>query len=280
MKIEETARVTMNNNVWLERYGWRASSVDFCEANFTAFKFVAEPMNSASAAPLIGLGVLGALWSKDRDIRALFSLLVAVGVGTVALHATLSAPGQALDEVPMLVLTIALFACLVDAANPGRFSPSALFFFIVSATLGATVWYFRFQHIYLVFLVSYGALVVVIVLVLAGKALLPCLDSVRDATRRRVIRPLFFYGIFAYVAAGFVAWCTDMIFCDTVSAWLGGGLILHPLWHLGAALGTWAAIFNVVAIRADLAQGQRPVLRWCAAGLLPYCDVEDLARDD
>lgn len=266
------------NNIWLST-GWAASSVDFCEANFTVSKFVAEPMNAASAAPLILLGVVGARWSDDRDIQFLFVLLVAVGLGTVALHATLSAPGQALDEVPMLVLTIALFACLVDAVNPGRFSPTALFASTVSATLAVIVWYFRFQHIYLVFLVSYGALVVAIVLSLAARALIRRSDSKRDATRRRVIRPLFFYGIVAYVVAGFVAWCTDMLFCDSVSAWLGGGLLLHPLWHLGAALGTWAAIFNVVAIRADLAQGQRPILRWCAAGLLPYCRVVETHDD-
>ncbi|KAJ8599576.1 hypothetical protein CTAYLR_004670 [Chrysophaeum taylorii] len=264
------------NNLWRTRYDLGKSSVDFCERNFSLTPWVAEPFNAASAAPLIGLGLVGYARcrraTKSRGFAVLFALLVLVGIGTVALHGTLTSAGQAADEVPMLVLTVGLLATIVDVERPrakGLVTSTCL------AAVGLIVWYFRFQHLYLVFLASYGTLVVAIIGLLARLAFVPRSDPARDRVRRQVIKPLFLYGLASYVCAGFVAWCTDMLLCETVSQLFLGGLVLHPLWHLGSGLGSWCAIYAVIAAR-DERRGQAATRLTWLAGLLPCVDHDEL----
>lgn len=268
-----TRRYAMKHaNFWQDRFHWGTSSVDFCEKNFVVSPYVAEPCNSVSAAPLIGLGLIGCRKCQrttgNLGFALLFFLLVIVGVGTVMLHATLTAVGQAADEIPMLLLTIGLLACMIDAVNPGK---RWLLPVTVIAAVVVIVWYIRFQHMYLVFIFSYGLLVVAIIAQLARWAFIARSDARRDAVRVNVIRPLFLYGLGSYVCAGFVAWCTDMLLCDTVSEVFFGGLFLHPLWHFGSAFGTWCAIYAVIAAR-DERRGETPRLTWLA-NILPCVDL-------
>ena len=70
---------------------------------------------------------------------------------------------------------------------------------------------------------------------------------------------------------------TDMIFCESVSHVLFGGLFLHPLWHLGSGVGSWCAIYATIAARDQLkvANGdkktKKPQFKWLF-GCLPCVD--------
>lgn len=261
---------------WQDEFStWGSSSVDFCEENFETSVYVAEPFNTISAAPLIGLGLIGFSrcggfqGGENISFALLFLTLVAVGVGTVMLHATLTAVGQACDEIPMLILTVGLVSTILDAEYSKR--PPWLLPATFLAMAGVIVLYLHVQHMYVAFLSMYSLLVACIIAKLASWSFVARDNSKSEAVRKTVIKPLFLYGIGSYIGAGVVAWCTDMAFCDTVSKLLFGGLFLHPLWHLGSALGTWFAIYAVMAARDDLSGRKTPSIVWLA-NVLPCVD--------
>ena len=104
--------------------GWPAASVDFCESNYESSRYVAEPINALSALPYLYFGWYGASAIRGGDaweqtaFRLAFRCLFLIGVGTFALHATLTAPAQALDEIPMLLLSLDLMF-LMSQVNAG-----------------------------------------------------------------------------------------------------------------------------------------------------------------
>ena len=112
-----------------ETLGFSPSSVDFCEPNFERSAWVAEPWNAASSLPYVALGIFGvcvanpmrrapAAHGWERPAFALAYLLTAViGAGSVALHATMIAPGQAADEAPMLLLNAVLVFILCELGS-------------------------------------------------------------------------------------------------------------------------------------------------------------------
>mmetsp|Transcript_19251 Transcript_19251/g.24991 ORF Transcript_19251/g.24991 Transcript_19251/m.24991 type:complete len:268 (+) Transcript_19251:122-925(+) len=260
-------------NPYLERFGGE-SSVDFCEANFTVHSHVAEPYNTVSAIFLIGLGILGCIHcaGKANAYVALFILLIFVGFGTIALHATLSAHGQAADEVPMLLLTVGMVACLAEARGLIR-NKIVLGLFTLLASIAVVLWYFYFQHNYIIFILSYSIMVAFIVFYLGYLSFYPRTSPELDRARKNLIQPLFLYGIASYLGFGFFAWITDMLLCDTVSQFFFGGLFLHSLWHLGAAIGSWCGIFAILAVREEFHGQPPPQLTWLCAGLLPCISI-------
>ena len=133
------------------------------------------------------------------------------------------------------------------------------------------MWYLRCQHMYVVFLCVYSSMVVCVIVKLASWSFVARRDSRSEEVRHTVIRPLFLYGIGSYVGFGTVAWCTDMIFCDKMSKFLFGAWFLHPLWHLGSGLGTWIAIYTVMAARDDLSGNNTPRIVYLAH-ILPCVD--------
>ena len=265
-------------------WGPITSSVDFCEPNYEGTRFVAEPANAASSLILVWVGLAGLVGARRRERQSpggrwhdlsfacLYGTLAAVGAGSVMLHLTLTAWGQALDEIPMLLLALFILAALLElpAAEQGLARP-----WLPAATLAAcaaaVAVYTTFREFYGVFLLCYISCVVVIVLRLGSLALRPRSSPGPEAIRVGFIRPFFLGGVAAYIGCGSVAWVFDFLLCDAVSSALGpllGTAFLHPLWHVGAGVGTFLAIQVLAAARAE-AIGARPVLRW-AAGALPF----------
>ena len=177
------------------------SSVDFCERNFNRVYWVAEPYNTVSALPLMALAVLGAMRcirAKDGSLAEawLFFTLFLVGVGTVALHATLTTLGQALDEIPMLLLTTWLAAQIERARGAKHMLiPTTIF------SLASVAWYLKYQSLYALFILCYSCIVAYVVLRLAYLAFK---KSDKDDIRTNAIKPLFLFGVASYVLCGFV----------------------------------------------------------------------------
>ena len=262
-----------DQNPYISELGLSRASVDFCEANFRTLPWIAEPFNTFSALPLILLG----FWGMVRCLRAgnsegfaaLFGLLLLVGLGTITLHATLTTIGQAFDEVPMLLLAVGFVACIEKGQGRQHVAlPTVL------ASIITVVWYFLFQHLYVVFLLSYSCIVAYIVIRLGVLAF----GGSSSLRQRNVIRPLFCLAITSYVLLGFLAWTTDMLLCDSVSEFLFGGLFLHPLWHLAAALGTWFALYAAIASRSSKDDLALTELSWVLGGILPCVDHGRLRR--
>ena len=184
----------------------------------------------------------------------MYSTLAMVGVGSVLLHLTLTAWGQAADEIPMLLLAIFILATLLElpAADKGLLRP-----WLPAATLaacGVTVAvYTTFREFYSVFLGCYISTVVVIVFKMGSLASV----GARRARQRKCEGVSFGRSslVASWLTSAAAASPGSSTFCSaSVCLLLGpmlGTAILHPLWHLGAALGSFLAIQVLVAARAE-----------------------------
>ena len=219
--------------IWLPH----TSSIEFCEANYLLSRHVAEPFNAGSSLLLAIMPLIG-LWAGNPTGELRWTvhwlLFVVVGLGSVCLHATLSALGQALDEVPMVWLAISFLGLMVE--TQGRsWLPLAL----VAAAACQTLIYARFRQYFLVFLASYVSCVIVIVCWAYqwGSA------SVAPSAAACVVRrALWRASLKSYVLLGVSLWLFEMVFCDALQPFFNaaGGLSFHILWHIGAALGSFA----------------------------------------
>ena len=97
-------------------WGAPTASIDWCEQNYALLPWVCEAFNTVSSLAMVLAGALG--FSRQtfaREVRVAFALLVLVGLGSIAFHATLRFELQMLDELPMLYLLEAVQA----AWDPG-----------------------------------------------------------------------------------------------------------------------------------------------------------------
>src|SRR5215218_2837411 len=105
-------------------WGAVTSSVDWCERNYALTPYVAELFNTLSSLAMVVAGVAGAWLHRrvlERRFLLAFALLVLVGLGSVAFHATLRFELQMLDELPMLYLVILMVYVLAEPGPAPRF---------------------------------------------------------------------------------------------------------------------------------------------------------------
>jgi dihydroceramidase len=209
-------------------WGIPTASIDWCEQNYTITPFVAEFWNTLSSLAMVTAGLMG-LFSRRfaKEIRLAFALLVLVGLGSVAFHATLRFELQMLDELPMLYLVTWLVWLLVENGPErrlGRWFPALLVGYVLLATAGATL--NRGDAQFLAFHISFGALEIFCLLRVTWLALRP---------ENRAVRRRFAVGLAAYVT-GIAVWFVDLKACHWVSVTLPAhGLPnpeLHAWWHV------------------------------------------------
>jgi dihydroceramidase len=94
-------------------WGEPTSTIDWCEPNYKLTRFVAEPLNTISNLSFVLLGLFGAIHGfreqAKRSYIAMYIMLTAIGLGSMAFHGTLTYLGQQLDELPMVWLLLAAF---------------------------------------------------------------------------------------------------------------------------------------------------------------------------
>ncbi|HSP18365.1 MAG TPA: ceramidase [Myxococcaceae bacterium] len=214
-------------------WGIPTASIDWCEQNYVVTPWVAEFWNTLSSLAMVLAGVVG-LCSRRfaREVRVAFALLVLVGVGSIAFHATLRFGLQMLDELPMLYLVTWLTWLLVEngpTRRSGRWFPVALGIYVLLATAGATL--NRGDAQFLAFHVSFGAME------------MACLARVTQLALRpenRTVRSRFAVGLLAY-AGGIAVWFVDLKRCPWVSVTLPSHGIpnpqLHAWWHVLVSIG-------------------------------------------
>ena len=219
-------------------WGLPTSTVDWCEANYAVSPYVAEWFNTLSSLAMVVAGGLGLRWARSRRVdvrvRAAFALLMLVGVGSVAFHATLRFELQMLDELPMLYLILMLTHLLVADDLPARWRPrlaplllgyAVLTTYLCAFTRGPSQFWF--------FQLSFGSLELLCVV----RACLLWREA--KAGRRRFLR-----GMAAYAVA-VEAWFLDVRFCGRF--W---NPQLHAVWHVLVSYGFLELLRAVESARA------------------------------
>ncbi len=205
-------------------WGEVTSTVDWCEANYLASDFIAEPWNTLSSLAMVVAGILGLIRHRELTgrYRLAFALLVLVGIGSVAFHASLRFGTQLLDELPMVYLVLVIVYVLTGARWRWPFVlAAALLTALASGTRGQVQFY--------VFQIGFGALEL---FALAKTYLLQ-----RQAVPE--VRRLYRYGMLSYAVAVTV-WFVDIRFCGVT-----GDLKLHALWHVLVSAGFYALLLVI-----------------------------------
>ena len=118
-------------------WGVPTASIDWCEQNYAVLPWVAEFWNTLSSFAMVGAGLVGVSTRRfAAEIRVAFALLILVGLGSVAFHATLRFGLQMLDELPMLYLVTWLVWLLVEngpTRRLGSWFPAALVAYVLTA---------------------------------------------------------------------------------------------------------------------------------------------------
>ena len=217
-------------------WGEVTSTVDWCEPNYGVSHFIAEPFNTLSSLAMVAAGIVGLARHRElaRRYRIAFALLVLVGLGSVAFHASLRFATQLLDELPMVYLVLVIVYGLTGARRRWPFV-------LVGALLTALASGTRGQVQFFVFQIGFGALEL---FALAKTYLL----------QRRTepgLRRLYRYGMLSYAVAVTV-WFVDIRFCA-----LTGDLKLHAVWHVLVSAGFYALLL-VIARSSPAAAHEHP----------------------
>ena len=233
------------------------SSVDFCEANYLHFNHVVEWHNAwSSLFGLSSFGLIGIIYNNPtKEIRTFLAylILVLIGLGSTGLHGSLHWIFQSSDELPMLyVCNVLNFSFMEHDAPQGKPNYPMLPYLLALWSILQTVFYYRFQHIYIIFLLVYTVGVVII--------LFNVYRIVVERGHRRgpISRKLGFTGVFSFCCVGFPVWVLDMHYChavlniaDTLLPGLWKGMTPHVLWHFASGFGCYCAAACLTACRLE-----------------------------
>jgi len=227
-------------------WGAVTSSVDWCEINYEHSPFIAEFFNTFSSLAMVIVGGVGA-WLHRTVLEARFILalliVVVVGIGSIAFHATLRFEHQMLDELPMLYSALVMLYILVENRAQRRFGmwfPAALVVWaaivtaLSSQTRGpAQFWAFQLSFTPLEFFALYRVY------------RLQRVSSVPSV--RRVFRT----GMACYLTA-MTLWFVDFRACGFLQSLPAYGIPnpqFHAFWHLFVSFGLYLLVIVIAAER-------------------------------
>ena len=217
------------------------STVDFCEPNFKHSKYVAEPFNTLSSIPLIGLGAYqiyqAISLSLGKRFIAMGISILFVGLGSFLFHLTLLFMGQLADEFAMVCAGVCYFISFHfqdDQSFQYRISILSLgilycLFFLIT--------YLLFKEWYLFFIASFVFLV--------ATTFISAWRSVRvvpDVLGGNLLCNLFYYVLIASTMAA-VFWLPDSVWCEYTQPYQ-----LHALWHIVGLIPPFL-MFTIIASR-------------------------------
>jgi len=272
-----------------------SSSIDFCETNYLLSYHVAEPHNVLSSLwGLSLLGIIGIYWGNptgELRFKIAYAILVFIGIGSAALHGTLHWCFQSSDELPMIYLVIsALYCCLENDTAPYEKSkyPWLPYIFVLLGIINTLV-YFRFQQIYIVFLLTFACMTVAtsilhikIALRQRRVMLAPSASAARNGIGKlagihrnnaRLALRFYTWHYLVYVGIATPVWILDQMWCSKLLPFYNQlpsalrGCTLHVIWHATAGFGAHTILQFLVACRMSVL-GLPCRVRWIL-GIIP-----------
>ena len=257
------------------------SSIDFCETNYLLSPYIVEPHNSLSSIwGLTLLGLIGIYWGNptgELRFKIAYGVLIVIGIGSAGLHGTLHWIFQSSDELPMIYLVLAgLYCCLEnDTALPDKLKYPWLPHMFVLLGIINTLVYFRFQEIYIVFLLTFVSMTTAtfflhIKIALKQRTIArSSIGTVTDVQRNNARLALRFYAwhYLVYLGIASPVWFLDQLWCEKLSPLYDSlpfflrGFTLHVLWHVTAGLGAHTILQFSVACRMTV-RGIPCRIRW------------------
>lgn len=246
------------------------ASIDFCESNYLLSSHVVEPHNVWSS--LLGLslfGILGIVYgnpTKEWRTNIAYTVLVGIGLGSAALHATLHWAFQSADELPMIYLVIcAAYLCLeVDAP---RMKPNypRLPAYLMLLTCINTLIYYTFQHLYAFFLATFVSMLLLLIYLhvkIAWKLISRNkngLQSKNNSKNDKIALRFYLWHYITFVGLASPIWVLDQFYCQhllpfyndsALLPWPLQGMTLHVVWHICAGMGAHCLMQFLCACRA------------------------------
>ena len=262
------------------------ASINFCEEDFVHSSLIAEPANVASALlsypPLALIGLcttVAAGRPQPWRFAVANSAILAIGLGSGALHGLLTATAQGGDELPMLWYVAAGAFCAIDVILHATRSRAAgrpwVALLVLAAMAAATVVYVARREDFTVFFVCFASLGLLIICcfvwINVGVDWHKLLGERGRAAQAGVLLPISI-AIGCCTVLAIWTWMAEMLLCDFVAA--GGGVgvgvgdgdgvgvgdgaggrlarlvwnrCIHPLWHCATALVAYLVVQVLVA---------------------------------
>jgi hypothetical protein len=203
-----------------------------------------------SAFGILGLAMFPRDIIAEPRVRLSFWVLIITGLGSCGLHATLNQWFQSFDELPMIYITILnIYACAeVDAPHGAPNYPGLATGLSVGA-IACTLFYYTFQHIYWVFLMTFSILVVINI-VWSTFLIFWKNKHIQES------KTMFAIGCTSYLLVGTPVWIVDMLFCDHYIHLVDDhlpfpvqGITPHVLWHVASGFGGYCTIVCLLFLR-------------------------------
>mmetsp|Transcript_29582 Transcript_29582/g.62745 ORF Transcript_29582/g.62745 Transcript_29582/m.62745 type:complete len:307 (-) Transcript_29582:137-1057(-) len=241
------------------------SSIDFCESNYLLSNLVVEPHNVWSS--LFGLslfGIVGILYgnpTREWRTTVVYTILLVIGLGSACLHASLHWCFQSSDELPMIYLIIGfLYSVLeVDSPKDSPKYPHLAKYLILLSCINTAI-YYTFQHLYIVFLVTFNAMTVMLLsthVQIARRLYHESRDEKRKTNNSAIALRFYIWHIIILVFVATPIWALDQFHCDILLPiynnlpFLLRGMTLHVVWHIGAGMATHCFVQFLCACRAS-----------------------------
>ena len=266
-----------------------SSSIDFCETNYLLSRHVVEPHNVWSS--VLGLSLVGVLGmihgnpTKERRYSLYYLALVVIGVGSSCLHASLNWRFQSADELPMIYLVIVGLYCFLENESPaGKPRYPYLPAYLALMSVANTVVYYRFQHLYIIFLGTFLGLTIMAMYLHVqiawrvyrenseGKATGGCFNN------NAIALQFYKWHYIVYVAVAVPIWVLDQLGCVHLLPTYNNlpfpftGMTFHVVWHVCAGLGAHA-IAQFSSVRRASSLGMECETRF-ALGVLPVAVIK------
>jgi hypothetical protein len=235
--LETLSKKTEGNEVWMAEFYNSITNSAFVIASFLGLWRVANNNGKTTSSNLPAI------------LAAEFIMMIGVGVGSFLFHSHQSRAAQVADELPMSLLMLAYNYCL-RGLHPITTHPNlSRFFYQGSLAVVGGLWaVYVCTGIYDVFLFCFTIQVI------------STLAISYDAGRRVNHPPNMFFTSVFFLVAGKLLWeyerylhRNDM--CDSP-----GTMLLHPLWHIGAALSHYYCMLNNSLIEQKLQAKSRKQL--------------------
>lgn len=239
------------------------SSIDFCESNYLHSHHIVEFHNTWSSIAGIALfGAIGLLCgnpTKELRFTVAYLILILVGMGSSGLHGTLHWVFQSSDELPMIYQILSLIYLSLELESPTnepKYPSLPFYLFIIS--IANTLIYYKFQDLYIVFIVTFSLGLSAYV-----GMVIQMIYNGHPVTKNPISRKIVKIAMYTYFVVATPIWCFDMFCCQWTLDNIADnmyGVTPHIIWHFTAGYGAYCTIVYQESFRMQILQREFDVM--------------------